>query len=469
MTEKQMTENIHLFPKKLFYLAMMLSFVMLIVLSSFIYKTVRNFEDLHLKEIPVLEMSNTNIRLNESISKQFNILFSSEERETKEELLKLRNLKKSLLQNLETLNLKIQELGFTKDLYISRGKIIDQEREIFQLIKSNKKTEAKKLFIKYKLKQKHNQFNDMSQELIDSLAEKRKQKLNSEKRNLNLVALTSFITITVILLLWFYVYLGYSKSTKAQKKLSSDLENQRVLSFNNAKMASLGEMAAGIAHEINNPLAIIEVSASTLERKLSKEDALTEDVEKYILKIKNTVHRIASIIKSLKNMSRVSENDDFLEIDIQDMINDTLVLLQDKLYHNKIEVHIEKDPNVIAVNGKLSELSQVLINLVSNSADAIIDSECEERSISIKTKLRSNMVYIMVEDSGPGVPKDKISKIFDPFYTTKDIGKGTGLGLSLSKQIIENHRGEIFLDTTESNSTFVIKIPHYDHFHTKSA
>jgi signal transduction histidine kinase len=177
-------------------------------------------------------------------------------------------------------------------------------------------------------------------------------------------------------------------------------------------------------------------------------------------RINRSVHRISSIIKSLRNLSRNSTRDDFEQLDIFELINDSLALLQEKIHLNGIKMEIDVDFNHTTVSGKLSEITQVLMNLVNNAIDALIEADVEEKRVSVFSHMDPTGQWIDIDviDSGPGVPDDLKQKIFDPFFTTKEVGKGTGIGLSLSKKIMDTHGGKLILEN-EKQSKFIMRLP----------
>lgn len=242
-----------------------------------------------------------------------------------------------------------------------------------------------------------------------------------------------------------------------QEKINQKLIlDQQAMLSSAAKLSSLGEMAAGIAHEINNPLAVISGKASQLGRLVQKGDVDPESTAPLLNKIQETVKRINQIIVSMKNLARNSQNDPFELADIRRVIDDTMTLCKEKLYKSnvKIDVYIE---NSILLECRPGQLSQVVLNLIQNAHDAI--QELPEKWIHVDVGATKNFVRIQVTDSGTGIHKDLQNKIMQPFFTTKEIGKGTGLGLSLSSSIATAHHGRLFYDETSKNTSFVLELP----------
>lgn len=240
------------------------------------------------------------------------------------------------------------------------------------------------------------------------------------------------------------------------KRLESERQDLTAKMIESAKLSSLGEMAGGIAHEINTPLAIITTKASMLMEKYSQGTATAEDALKQIEKIKVTAERISKIVKGLRLFSRNSENDPLENFTVSSVLDATLDLCNERIKNFKIELR----KNIISdflISGKFTEISQVIMNLMSNSIDAIQTEN--DKWIKIETSLDDNLCLISITDSGLGIPNDVIEKMMNPFFTTKEIGKGTGLGLSISNGIIKSHGGILKYDTKSMHTRFTIQLP----------
>ena len=227
-----------------------------------------------------------------------------------------------------------------------------------------------------------------------------------------------------------------------------------------SKMTSLGEMAGGIAHEINSPLAIIYGRVEQLLRKIEDDDLPDkENYKKKILDIHHTVERISKIIKGLKQFSRNSENDPMEKIILTKVIEDTISLCQEKFRNHSVTVKVTGNTD-IDIHCKATQISQALLNLLNNAFDAI--EKLETKWIEIKSELDTNkkIVKLSIIDSGNGISDEILEKIMQPFFTTKEIGKGTGLGLSISKGIVEAHNGNFYFDNLSKNTSFIIELPY---------
>lgn len=238
----------------------------------------------------------------------------------------------------------------------------------------------------------------------------------------------------------------------------SEIDKLKANAIYNEKMVSLGEMSGGIAHEINNPICIINVSVNLM--KLMLQEGIVEP-KKYFNQIEiisKTVFRISNIITGLKNISRDTSKEGFINCTFKEIIEDALGVCNEKFKVNgvKIKINLEESIYQIQFSCLRIQMSQVFINLLINSFDAVNKSPNPWVEISAE-KTKEGFINIRVKDSGLGIPKEIQNKMFQPFYTTKEIGKGSGLGLSLSNSIIQRHCGELFIDKECINTCFVIK------------
>jgi two-component system, NtrC family, sensor kinase len=268
-----------------------------------------------------------------------------------------------------------------------------------------------------------------------------------------------------------------------------DLKRSEVELVNKEKMSSLGVLTAGIAHEINNPINFVTSSISPLKRdikdilvlldeygklnsensskekfnainKLSKQlDApyLIEEINLLLNGIEEGAFRTAGIVRGLQKFSRSDEHV-FRNSDVLDGIENTLTLLNSQI---KNTIQIVKDYKEIPqLYCSIGKLNQVFLNIISNAIHAVMDNQKVEKTISIKAETIDNSVVISIGDNGVGMSDEVKHKIFDPFYTTKEVGQGTGLGLAISVGIIHDHKGNIIVESTENiGTTFIITLP----------
>jgi len=231
------------------------------------------------------------------------------------------------------------------------------------------------------------------------------------------------------------------------------------------KLATLGTMAAGMAHEINQPLNVIQI-CSDLILKMIKKGLRIPDDELVIMAndIIDNVARAAGVIKHVRDFARQSERD-LKKLVINEPINDVFKVLGHQLTVHSINVNLDLDPEISEIRAEHNRLEQVFINLVTNAIDSM-DEKAEkqdaltEKNLSIKTYAKQGQVVIEVSDTGIGMTDEVKSKIFEPFFTTKETGKGTGLGTSISFGIIKDYKGTIDIITEYGKgATFIIKFP----------
>ncbi|MBC7465083.1 MAG: GHKL domain-containing protein [Bdellovibrio sp.] len=234
------------------------------------------------------------------------------------------------------------------------------------------------------------------------------------------------------------------------------LEQQQAL-INSSKMSALGEMAAGVAHEINTPLSTIQMRTTQMIEVL--QDSAEVDKQAFIKsleKIDLTTIRIAKIIKGLLTFSRDGQKDDQELVSIEKIVDETFDLCKERFKNSDVQLNFIKDNDAFLLCHPTA-ISQVLLNFLNNSFDAVQD--LENKWIRVQLELLEKHVVISITDSGHGIPFEIQEKIQQPFFTTKEVGKGTGLGLSISRGIIASHGGAMGLDNSSPYTRFVITFP----------
>ncbi len=236
------------------------------------------------------------------------------------------------------------------------------------------------------------------------------------------------------------------------------IEGQKLTLLHHAKMSALGEMAGGIAHEINNPLAIIAGYVNRIEFIAARtiEDSGKEKLLHSLNGISKSIQRISGIIKGLQLFSRDSQMDPLQLSDLTSIIHDSLELCREGLKSRSIDLRLAIPEEPVEVECRPGQISQILVNLVQNARDAI-QNQKDPKWITITLTRSGTSVSIAVEDSGPGVPEALQNKIFQPFFTTKEPGKGTGLGLSISSTLAKSNRARLELTPGKGSSRFTLK------------
>lgn len=251
-------------------------------------------------------------------------------------------------------------------------------------------------------------------------------------------------------------FAGFATFLFRYLETQEDLEGQRRKNVAHAKMSSLGEMASGIAHEINNPLAILQAKIFQMRKLVDAEPLNKAKIYEHADKMDDTVQRIAKIIKGLRSFSRNSEGDPMSISSAGAVIESTLEFCQARFKASAIVFKLSPIPEAY-IKCRESQLAQVVLNLLNNSFDAV--SGLDEKWISMDVKEKLSTIEIVITDSGKGIPTSVVEKMMFPFFTTKGVDKGTGLGLSISKGIVEEHGGKIHYDASCPNTCFIVTLP----------
>lgn len=252
----------------------------------------------------------------------------------------------------------------------------------------------------------------------------------------------------------FFIIASDITELRISQNEKQDLEEKLITA---SKMSSLGEMAGGLAHEINNPLAIIIGKNEQLKDQIGLEFPSKMKLKEISEKIELTVSRISKIVKDLNTFAGRIENEIFSTHNVPEIINETCDFFTEYFRSKGIELRVHLCSDQLSIECRSHQLKEVLLNLLNNAHDAIINAS--ERYIQIELADLGEQIEISILDSGPGISTELKEKIFRPFFTTKEIGKGTGLGLSTAKGIIDAHKGSIWIDNKSKNTKFLIRLP----------
>ena len=232
------------------------------------------------------------------------------------------------------------------------------------------------------------------------------------------------------------------------------------------KLATLGEMATGVAHELNQPLSVIKTAGSFLIRKFQKGEPIHDDILRTLAEeIDSHVDRASKIINHMREFSRKSEAVRE-KVQVNEVLDKALEFFSRQFKLREIELVRDFDESLPLILADGNRLEQVFINLLTNARDAI-EQRCEERDpgekmkvISVKTGMEQGMVTTRVGDTGTGIAEAVLDRIFEPFFTTKKVGKGTGIGLSISYGIVQDYDGIIRVESREGEgTTFIVQFP----------
>ncbi len=256
-----------------------------------------------------------------------------------------------------------------------------------------------------------------------------------------------------------FAYLRIEQDLTAHKENQRVIDEQRAKMLASSKLSALGEMAGGIAHEINNPLSIILGKVDILKDRLAEGGAEPVWVNGTIESIQNTCIRIAKIVKALRSVSRDGGADLFERGDLRTIFEETLDLCSSRFNKGHVRLKRGAIPLGLAIECRPVQIAQLLLNLLNNAHDAVSGPDCREKWVGVDFVEHADHIEISVIDGGPGVRAEIREKIFDPFFTTKPAGAGTGLGLSVSESIVRSHGGKIYLDSASEWTRFVVKLP----------
>ncbi len=415
---------------------------------------------------------------------------------TKEQLAKIEEYKTILNQQLQLIKHERSLLNAMEDSLIKNGKLLQEyKQEILHNKEILNQQETKIDSINTEI-EKRNQILSTKEVIID--------KQQEQMKLLVIILMFSLILIAIVL----YAYRQNKKKSeqllkqrqqidringelnKYNEELRTTLEelkNMQEQLVQSEKMASLGVLSAGIAHEINNPINFVYAGINSLLRDFKDIEPIIDEISKLnpdsddlknrlktieklkeenyfkeaykavpetINDIKVGADRTAEIIQGLRNFSRIDKGE-MSYANIHDGIEMALLLLRNK-YKNHIDIVKNYDGNLTKLLCYPGKMNQVFLNLLSNAIDAI----SEKGKIWITTKRNNDKAEISIKDNGYGIPKEVESKLFDPFFTTKPVGEGTGLGLSISYGIIKEHHGEIKVNSIEEDgSEFLIILP----------
>ena len=251
-----------------------------------------------------------------------------------------------------------------------------------------------------------------------------------------------------------------------------ELKSAQAQLVQSGKLASIGELASGVAHELNQPLMVIRGNTQVIQRNLRKNNLDNNDLMEQLEPVLRNTKRMMNTINHLRTFSRQSQSD-LKPVDLNETLDDAFLMMGEQLRLRNIEVKKQFTPDLPKVDADANQLEQVFLNLITNARDAILQrsevrgrleiitrmGEADNQQSSINNHQYQNFVEILVRDNGGGILSENMEKIFDPFFTTKEVGKGTGLGLSISYGIIKDHKGEIEVaETGPEGTTFRIKL-----------
>ena len=236
----------------------------------------------------------------------------------------------------------------------------------------------------------------------------------------------------------------------------TDLKEAQLQAFSASRLAAVGEIAASLAHEIVNPLAIIKGLSMSIRKASFRDEEERSVVTHKVGRIENAINRLVKLVQGIGHASRSGENDEIENVSLQSIVENAADLCLSRLKYNSVELTVGNIPEV-QIACRDVEISHVLTNLVTNAFHAIKDRP--QKWIRLSYTESDDEICINVTDSGPGIPAEIQEKMMRPLFTTKEKGVGTGLGLSISKKIVRSHGGDLCYRELEDHTNFVVTLP----------
>jgi C4-dicarboxylate-specific signal transduction histidine kinase len=254
----------------------------------------------------------------------------------------------------------------------------------------------------------------------------------------------------------FAGYIGSCIDVTEQRRAEEQLRQTQDDLARVTRVVAMGELAAAIAHEVNQPLTAIVTNANFSLRQLSASNPKLDELRAAITEIVNDGSRASAVISRIRGMLTKGSRRR-AQLDINEIIQQVISLLRNELARNRVSLHTELAPDLPRVQGDPVELQQVLINLVMNALEAMRLATRQPRNLLIRSAKNHDAILVQVQDSGPGIEPEVAGRIFEPFFTTKL--EGTGMGLAISRSIVESHGGELSLVTDAQGALFQFVLP----------
>lgn len=415
--------------------------VVVVALFSYMHQLVGQSQRLNNENLKIERLAGEILRLDEALtmSAQAGALSGDPKWEARYE-----ELDKGLAKALFEMKLLTSEKSIS-DTEQANDTLVRLEREAFRLAKVKQITQATGLIQTDTYAMAKRAYSEGIFKLLSAARRDSQRLIDANQNTILQLVVAAFLLVVALSFAWYL-------TVRAVQVWSREKAAQLVQS---AKMSSLGEMAGGIAHEINNPLSIILGKAGLIKRALKRDSLSVEDLERDVTKIEDTVHRITHIIRGLRNFSRNAEEDMPAPASLAQIITDTLELCGERFKHQHITLTTHQSEDVV-LNCRAPQISQIILNLLNNAFDAI--EGLDKKWIRLEVQRRDDKVLISVIDAGLGIPQKVAQKIMQPFFTTKELGRGTGLGLSISRGIAQAHGGDLTYDLCEGHTRFTLSL-----------
>jgi signal transduction histidine kinase len=448
-----------LLPKRHAILASVLTLLTIVGITTFIVYVEYEYKQIYQLQLPLIEMSAVKVRLSGSMHDKLALMLASESSDFASLNQDYRATRETLTQvELELKSLVIRA-GIDDKGLSDRAKLNHLEDEILESRRVYGPAAAQSLLESDQYSALAHDYEIGSSGIVERLSAQREDEFVHGKIFVRLTMLLFLGAFAMNFFAWRHAVRLYSANYLKQKLIETELANQRAGAFNAAKLASLGEMAGGIAHEINNPLSIIINSLELAENSINRGGDI-DYAKKKIQKAQSTAMRIAKIIRGLRSFSRNADDDEMTPVAVASILEDTLDLTNERIRNSSTLLEVIDESHGSQVLCRSTQIVQVLVNLLNNAVDALAAlSESEQKWITIHLNSVGTSLVISVVDAGCGIPDPLVARIFDPFFTTKEVGKGTGLGLSISQSIMAKHSGSIRYCLYNGHTCFEMTLP----------
>lgn len=253
-------------------------------------------------------------------------------------------------------------------------------------------------------------------------------------------------------------YLAIRQDVTELKRAQQMILEQQSQLVNASRLSAIGEMAAAITHEINNPLGVILGRAEMIQTLVRKEQLEPENLNRLVETILVTGKRIEKIVRGMKTLAHQGqEGEPFLQASARELVADALELCAQRFRNHGIRLISPVVDPALTLECRNHEVVQILVNLLNNAFDAV--SNLEEKWVEIQVQSTDAFIDFVITDSGKGIPPEVVAKLFQPFFSTKRVQYGTGLGLSISRSLVEGHRGRLDYDADTGHTRFTVRLP----------
>jgi signal transduction histidine kinase len=287
---------------------------------------------------------------------------------------------------------------------------------------------------------------------------------HAETTILQSITIISIMTVRLVTTAQYHEVRNQRQSVLEQQReellstVQSDLNKTQNMLVESAKLASIGEMAGGIAHEINNPLSIITVINERIQIAAEEDELDQQMVIDSCGKIQETTDRIARVVRRVRALAKDTRNDPFSIVNVNSLIEQTIELCQERFRNNGVQLIVGAFQDDVLLECRNIQVTQVLLNLLFNGFEAAKKNRQQEAWVQLDVNVTQKSVDFLITDSGAGISEENAQKVFSPFYSTKESTHGAGLGLNIAQKVAQEHGGLLYLDNNSPNTRFVFSI-----------